>query len=147
MIPLRTLGWDPDEIEKFVNANIYDRSNLSVLHGVESSNSLTNADLRNSDISFIKTYMGLVISTIAEEIKIGTLRFKNIPVRVTPFSTGNILLGMDVLKNLDTHIGLDKASGKTILLSSKYNNNGDVDQSFIMNLEKHLGYTKSSVYG
>lgn len=141
LIPLKTLGWDPDEIAKFIDASISDKSKLSVLHGVESTNSLSNADLRNSDENFIKNYKGLVISTIADDLRIGSLRFKDVPVRVTPYSTGNILLGMDILKDLDTHIGIDKESGKTILLSTQYENNDNID--YIKNLELHLGYTKN----
>lgn len=142
LIPLRTLGWDPNEIEKFVNANMHDKSKLSVLHGVESTNSLSNTDLRNSSDSFIKAYKGLVITTVADELKVGSLRLTDTTVRVTPFSTGNILLGMDVLKDIDTHIGIDKVSGKTILLSGTYDENGDVYEEFLKALEKHLGYTR-----
>ena len=99
LIPLKTLGWDPNEIEKFVNANMHDKSKLSVLHGVESTNSLSNTDLRNSSDSFIKAYKGLVITTVADELKVGSLRLTDTTVRVTPFSTGNILLSSCVAKD------------------------------------------------
>ena len=65
---------------------MHDKSKLSVLYGVESTNSLSNTDLRNSSDSFIKAYKGLVITTVADELKVGSLRLTDTTVRVTPFS-------------------------------------------------------------
>ena len=41
----------------------------------------------------------LVITTVADELKVGSLRLTDTTVRVTPFSTGNILLSSCVAKD------------------------------------------------
>lgn len=49
---------------------------------------------------------------------------------------GNILIGMDILSLMETHIGLSRDNGKLILLACPY---GQIVDSFNEAIEKHFG--------
>ncbi len=48
----------------------------------------------------------------------------------------NILIGMDILSLMETHIGLSSYNGKLILLACPY---GQIVDSFNEAIEKHFG--------
>lgn len=53
---------------------------------------------------------------IAENFAINDVRISDVDVLVSYDRTGNILIGMDILKRLETHIGVSK-TGETVLLA------------------------------
>ena len=66
----------------------------------------------------------------------GDLEFNDIPVRVTPYTTGNILLGMDVIKKMDNHIGTSRITGETVLLACPENAKSE---GYLNALNRHFG--------
>ena len=49
---------------------------------------------------------------------------------------GNILIGMDILKDWDIHIGISKATGKSLFLACPMGNRG---KEYFGELERHFG--------
>ncbi len=140
LIPLRTLGWTDAQIQMlFDDAVKYSRKSISVISGVESVNDLTSSQLRNQSESFIKGYKGVAISLLADEIIVGDLEFDNVPVRVTPYTTGNILLGMDIIKKMDNHMGTSRITGETTLLACPED---FINDGYLMALKQHFGLSK-----
>lgn len=137
IIPLRTLGWTDTQIQKILDdAILYSRQSLSVLNGVESVNNISSVQLRNESDNFIKSYPGVAITISADKIVVGNLEFNDVPVRVTPFTTGNILLGMEIIKMMDNHIGTSKATGETTLLVCPEDS---ISNEYLGALNKHFG--------
>ncbi|MBR1669299.1 MAG: hypothetical protein IJ695_01205 [Butyrivibrio sp.] len=137
LIPLRTLCWTDSQIKKLLDDAVkHSRKSLSVINGVESVNNISSAQLRNESESFIKSYKGVAISILADKIVVGDLEFKDVPVRVTPHTTGNILLGMDVIKKMDNHIGTSRITGETTLLACPED---AISQGYLDALDKHFG--------
>lgn len=56
----------------------------------------------------------------------------NIEIRINYDRKGNLLLGMDILKTWDVHIGKIK-SGETILLACPYN---QINDEYLLELER-----------
>ena len=57
-------------------------------------------------------------------------------VKVSYDRTGNILIGMDVLSQMDIHIGKSKVLGKTVFLACPYT---AMNQEYIKALSQHFG--------
>lgn len=55
----------------------------------------------------------------AQNFTLGGLLLGDFDISVSYDRTGNILIGMDILKNLDIHIGTN-AEGRTVLLATKH---------------------------
>lgn len=142
LIPLRTICWTDKQIHKFLaDAIAYHKNSLSVINGVESINNLTNKQLRAETDSFIANYKGVAISIIADKIEVGNLSFTDVPVRVTPHTTGNILLGMDIIRQMDNHIGTSKITGDTVLLACPENS---ICDEYLVALNEHFGLHRNS---
>ncbi len=140
LIPLRTLCWTGAQIQKIVDDVVNNhRDSLSVVNGVESVNNISSVQLRNESESFIKNFRGMAISILADRIVVGGIEFKDVPVRVTPHTTGNILLGMDIIRKMDNHIGTSRVSGKTTLLACP---ESDMGNGYISALNRHFGIRK-----
>jgi hypothetical protein len=141
LIPLRTLCWTDAQIQKLLDDAVkHSRKSLSVINGVESTNTITSNQLRSESESFIKSYKGVAISILADKIVVGNLEFNDIPVRVTPHTTGNILLGMDVIKKMDNHIGTSRFSGETVLLACPEN---AISKDYLGALDRHCGIKRT----
>jgi hypothetical protein len=141
LIPLRTLCWTDAQIQKLLDDAVkHSRKSLSVINGVESTNTITSNQLRSESESFIKSYKGVAISILADKIVVGNLEFNDIPVRVTPHTTGNILLGMDVIKKMDNHIGTSRFSGETVLLACPEN---AISKDYLGALDRHFGIKRT----
>lgn len=70
-------------------------------------------------------YMELQSVTYQHEylkIDFGGICLKKDSVKVSYDRTGNILIGMDLLSQMDIHIGKSKIFGKTIFLACPYDN-------------------------
>jgi len=63
---------------------------------------------------------------------LGGVSIGNFPVSVSYDRTGNILIGMDILKNLEIHIG-ESSEGKTFLLASPLKHHSE---TYLAELEK-----------
>ena len=137
LIPLRTLCWTDAQIQNILDDVVkHSRKSLSVINGVESVNSISSSQLRSESENFIKSYKGVAISILADRIVVGDLEFKDVPVRVTPHTTGNILLGMDVIKKMDNHIGTSRITGETTLLACPED---AISNDYLLALDKHFG--------
>ncbi|SFU43615.1 hypothetical protein [Butyrivibrio sp. INlla21] len=141
LIPLRTLCWTDAQIQKILDdAIISSRKSLSVINGVESVNNISSSQLRKESESFIKNYRGVAITVLADKIVIGDLEFVDVPVRVTPHTTGNILLGMDIIKKMDNHIGTSRETGETTLLACPEDM---ISEDYLNALNKHFGIMRN----
>lgn len=137
LIPLRSLCWKDSQIQQLLDdAVLNHKDSLSVINGVESVNNISSGQLRTQTDAFIKSYKGLAISIRADVIEVGSLKFKDVPVRVTPHTTGNILLGMDIIKQMDNHIGTSRLTGDTVLLACP---ESDISDDYLLELDRHFG--------
>lgn len=57
-------------------------------------------------------------------------------VKISYDRTGNILIGMDVLSQMDIHIGKSRILGRTVFLACPYDN---INQSYFKALGQHFG--------
>ena len=62
---------------------------------------------------------------IAKEFSLDTLSLGSFPISVSYDRTGNTLIGMDILKNLEIYIGKNK-TGETVLIACKQETKGFV---------------------
>ncbi len=69
------------------------------------------------------------------EIDFGGVSINKDVVKVSYDRTGNILIGMDVLSELDIHIGKSKILGKTVFLACPY---GSLNRDYFEALGKHF---------
>lgn len=76
------------------------------------------------------------------EIEIGGIRIKK-AISVNYDRTGNVLIGMDILSQLDMHIGKSKILDKTVLLACPYTMLND---DYYRALEDHFGLGSSLVF-
>ncbi|MCM1089748.1 MAG: hypothetical protein NC413_02820 [Muribaculum sp.] len=56
-------------------------------------------------------------------------------VKVSYDRTGNVLIGMDILSQMDIHIGRSKILGKTVLIACPYNS---MNQEYFEALNRHF---------
>ena len=137
LVPLRTLGWTDTQINKLIETTYKNNINaFSVVRGVESNNTKTITELQNMTLEEIKKYKGIAIQMKTEFIKIGSFIFNNVNARVTTQTTGNILLGMDIMKDWDIHIGKDINTHETLFLACPYNS---INDEYLTALENHFG--------
>ncbi len=136
LIPLKTLGWQESEIDGLTDTILSkDINSVTILRGVESNNTETPNEIRKWPLEKIKQYKGLVLQTDVEKMNIGGLEFNNSKVRVTTSSEGNILLGMDILSQMDIHIGQSKITECTTLLACPY---CSINEEYLVALEEHF---------
>ena len=69
------------------------------------------------------------------EIDFGGVRLKKDSVKVSYDRTGNILIGMDILSQMDIHIGKSRILGKTVLLACPYDS---VNMDYLRSLNEHF---------
>ncbi len=56
-------------------------------------------------------------------------------VRINYDRSGNLLLGMDILSQMDIHIGKSKITGKVILIACPYSS---INDEYLLALEEHF---------
>ncbi len=62
LIPLKTLGWASYQIDNLINKYLYyDRTAFSVIHGVETTNMISDHDLQSMTDDQIRKFQGLAI--------------------------------------------------------------------------------------
>lgn len=136
LIPLRTLGWTPTQINNLIDYYLEnDRSKFSVVHGVEALNKLSASDFIAQSDDFIRNFYGLAIKVHADYIQVADIVFEDVDIRVTTATSGNVLLGMDLLSRMDVHIGESKILKNTLLLACPNNTMCD---EYLLNLENHF---------
>ena len=69
------------------------------------------------------------------EINFGGVYVYKDYVKVSYDRTGNILIGMDVLSQMDIHIGNSKILGKTVFIACPYDN---LNQEYLKALSQHF---------
>lgn len=139
-IPIKRLGFDNEDCFNF---KIKDCSNNDVKKctsfGVNDSESKRREDsarIRNADylglnsVSFVHSYSNLILN----DCIIG-----DGDVRLNYDRVGNILIGMDILKQLDFHIGRDNQTGKTLLLACPLDN---INDSYINEMRYCFDYIR-----
>lgn len=72
------------------------------------------------------------------EIDFGGVCINKDYVKVSYDRTGNILIGMDVLSQMDIHIGKSKVLGKTVFIACPYAN---MNQEYLEALGQHLFFS------
>ena len=68
-------------------------------------------------------------------LDIDGVQIKNESVKVSYDRVGNILIGMDVLSNMDIHIGVSRVLNKTILLACPYDS---INNEYYGALDEHF---------
>lgn len=137
LIPLRTLGWTSSQIDKLINKYLYyGRTAFSVIHGVETTNMISDYDLQLMTDDQIRKFQGLAIRLKADYLKIGGYEIFDKEIRVTTQTTGNILLGMNIMKDWDIHIGKDNKTNEIIFLACPIEK---INQDYLLALEEHFG--------
>ena len=71
-------------------------------------------------ILIIYPYVLFLFITVLVEIEIEGIRIRK-AISVNYDRTGNVLIGMDILSQMDIHIGKSKILDKTVLLACPYN--------------------------
>jgi hypothetical protein len=71
----------------------------------------------------------------AEKFEIAGYDFGQMDVGVNYDRTGNILIGMDILSQMDIHIGKSKITNETALMACSYDN---VNAEYLLALETHF---------
>lgn len=137
LIPLRTLGWTDAQIEDLIE-NTYKNNKyaFSVVRGVENNNKQSQNEVFEMGLDELKQFRGLAIKLVADKIVIDNFEFNNIELRVTTHTEGNILLGMDIMKNWDIHIGQDIYTKETKFIACPYDRLND---EYLLALEERFG--------
>jgi hypothetical protein len=71
----------------------------------------------------------------AEEFEIAGYNFGCMDIGINYDRTGNILIGMDILSQMDIHIGKSKITHETVLIACPYNN---INSEYLSALEQHF---------
>lgn len=86
-----------------------------------------------------RQYMALKSITFQHggfDIDFGGVHIEKDYVRVSYDRTGNILIGMDILSEMDVHIGKSRLLGKTVFLACP---NASINQEYRDALKRHFG--------
>ena len=97
---------------------------------------ISDSDLQSMTDDQIRKFQGLAIRLKADYLKIGEYEIFDKEIRVTTQTIGNILLGMDIMKDWDIHIGKDNKTNETIFLACPINK---INQDYLLALEEHFG--------
>lgn len=113
-IPLRRLeAYTECELIKMKKKDIYDKIEYKISYGVETGGQRhrpINTDKDKENSSAIKFKHRL------DSLVIGEYDFGNRDVYFNYDRTGNILIGMDILSQMDIHMGTDKNTGEYVLI-------------------------------
>ena len=138
LVPLKTLGVlkaDREELRKlYVDKNMIG----GVLHGVEGvfkdilrkeiDNMSRNDKLNQRCFTFWDRFSG---------VEAGGYALGDRLIRTTCDTDGNILLGMDILKDFDFHIGVSSMTGKHTFIGCMRD---AISDEYIKALKDHFGY-------
>lgn len=141
LIPLKTLGWTTKQIDNLIEHYYYSNKRVfSSVRGVESTNKETLSEVQSMNLNDLKNYNGLAIRIKVDYIKVGSFRFNNIELRVTTRTDGNILLGMDIMKDWDIHIGKDVNTEEILFIACPYNK---INNDYLLTIDRHFNIGSS----
>lgn len=135
LIPLKTLGYSDkfcQDLKKYYLDNNY---KYGFARGIERSANISQDLSIRKDIVFSTNISNLVISDYS------IIRDNSRSVRVSCDTTGNILLGMDILKDFDFHCGLSKITGTYVFIGCLKSN---ITEEYLDALEEHFDYVPRS---
>ena len=141
-IPVRKLGISNEKAQKMKQADSADPAiKKEISFGVNDTK-----EKRETDKEKFRTgkYMELQSVTFQHEsleIDFGGICLKKNTVKVSYDRTGNILIGMDLLSQMDIHIGQSRILGKTVFLACPYDM---IDSDYLEMLDEHFGLQKVS---
>ncbi len=135
-IPVRKLGISNEKAQQMKQADSADPDiKKEISFGINDTKEKTETDkdkFRNGK------YMELQSVTYQHEylkVDFGGICLKKDSVKVSYDRTGNILIGMDLLSQMDIHIGKSKILGKTIFLACPYDN---MNSDYLKMLHEHF---------
>ena len=135
-IPIRRLGISSMKAQQMKQRDCADdRIKKEISFGVNDTKEKWNADKEKFRAG---KYMELKSITFQHgdfEIDFGGICISNDHVKVSYDRTGNILIGMDVLSQMDIHIGKSKILGQTIFIACPYD---CMNQEYLEALNQHF---------
>ena len=140
LVPLKTLGILKNTREARKKYYTEHDQISGVIHGVEG----VFRDMSRQEIQALTVEERLALNCLAywdniRDIHIGDYAIGDRLLHVSCDTGGNILLGMDVLKDFDIHIGESIVNGKIIFIGCRKDKVNDV---FTKAVSEHLGYTR-----
>lgn len=132
-IPLKRLNVSDTLCKVLKSADIVGRIPYYFSYGVESGglkHAIPITDIEKMDCPAIKFEHKISCLTI------GGVKIPNEKICLNYDRKANILIGMDILKNWDIHMGISKITGKNLFLASPF---GDICEEYSDTLKLHFG--------
>ena len=129
--PVLKLGISEETAYKLKQKDCFDNSIAKTISfGVNDSKAKRDDDKKKFKSKRFMELNSISFKHTANSFSLGNLMLGNFPISVSYDRTGNILIGMDILRNLNIFIGTNTI-GETILLACK-----NETQTFVAELSK-----------
>lgn len=137
LIPLKTLAISDRKCEE-IKKDLVTRSDIPevIISGVEDTYRGKNLSSMTVDDKIL--FKGLAFLVNIDNISLNGYFLGSSDIFVSCDTQGDILIGMNILKIFDIHIGLSKICGKVVFLGCLKSN---ITSEYLFQLEKHFGYT------
>lgn len=85
-------------------------------------------------------FRGIAFYVSIDNLTVSNYNLGTISSYISCDTTGDILIGMNILKYFDIHIGISKENNKVVFLGCLKNK---ISNEYLSELEKHFGYIPS----
>ena len=136
-IPLKTLGIKEDRLNSIKKFFVYNNLKSVPLRGVEGSFKISVDDYYKMSYEERMKYEGMAFFADFKALTIDNYFLGNGSCKISCDTEGNILLGMDVLKHFDIHIGVSNDTGKCTFIGCQKDK---LNNEYLDALFTHFGY-------
>lgn len=141
LIPLKTLGIKEEKLLEYKDFFVSNNFICGTLRGVEGTFNLSKEDYLKMSKEDKLAYRGFRFIADYSHLFIDNYYLGNGNCSVTCDTSGNILLGMSVLKDFDIHIGVSRVTGKCTFIGCL---NDKINKEYLDALLAHFGYVSQS---
>ncbi len=135
-IPVRKLGISNEKAQLMKQKDCADPSiKKEISFGVNDTKEKRELDKEKFRTGEYMELQSVTFRHESLEIDFGGICLKNNPVKISYDRTGNILIGMDLLSQMDIHIGQSRILGKTIFLACPYDS---MNTDYLKMLHEHF---------
>lgn len=133
-VPIRTVGGLSSlEIQNLKYKDIKDKNIIRIYsRGIETGKNIVQEP---KSIAEAMEFRNISFRHTLESLSIGGVRLGDTEANINYNFNGNILIGMDIMKNWDIHIGRNK-HGETVFIGCPYS---QLNQNYYLAIEKEFG--------
>ena len=134
-IPIKRLNVSVAEALRLKQQAIDNNVKYTRTYGVSDTQATRDADEKLVHDGKLLQCTSLRFTQTASKFNIANFEIGKLEIGINYDRTGNILIGMDILSQMDIHIGKSKITGKVILIACPYSS---INDEYLLALEEHF---------